>query len=464
MRAHATAEARIGPAELRLRLRAAWQDVRDSLWFLPALTTAAAIVAAQVLGDVELVDPGTEAFLFGGGSEAARTVLGTIAGSMITVTGLTFSLTVVALQVASGQFTPRLLRTFLGDRGNQVVLSAFIATFVYCLVLLRTIQDPDESFAGVVPRLGVSVAVLLALLCVGLLVYFIHHLTDQLRVDSVMDEVASETLATIDRVHPVDARPTGGGLPRPPDDAVVVRARRSGYLQSLDLEALFEGAKDGTVAVNVRLRPTLGSYVVEGTTLAWAWPAATDDVDEGPSPIDRAALSEVVHGAVHLGRERTLDQDVAFGIRQLVDVAVKALSPGVNDPTTAVQAVERLTDVLAVLATRPLFGMVRNDDAVVVGVPSAGFAEHLDLALRQVRRYGVDEPAVVRAMAACLRDLAEVAGTTQLEAVTAQLVALESALAAADMLEHDRSSCVPALAEVEAVVAGRAGALPVLAD
>ena len=338
-------------ATLRLRTRAFVERLGSSLWFLPTVTTVVAAVAAEVLGGIG-TSPGTaESVFFSGGPDAARTILATITGSMITVTGLIFSLTVVALQVASGQFTPRLLRTFLADRGNQIVLSAFIATFVYAILLLRQVRDATEDAAANVPGPGVSIGIVLTAVCVGLLVYFIHHLTDQLRVETVMRRVAANTLEAIDATHPEDAEPTGGGLPSPPDDALRLRSTASGYLQSLDLDALFGVAS--AAGVHIRLRPWLGEYVAERTSLAWAWPA-DEGVPVGPDEIDVDRLTQGVHDAVQFGQDRTHNLDVAFGIRQLVDIAVRALSPGVNDPTTAVQTVHLLTDVLISLGTRPL--------------------------------------------------------------------------------------------------------------
>lgn len=439
----------------RLRLIGLLDQLRSSLWFLPTVATFVAGIAAEVLGRVSGDDVIASSLLFSGGSSAARSILGTIAGSMITVTGLTFSLTVVALQVASGQFTPRLLRTFLSDRGNQVVLSAFIATFAYSLLLLRTVRDESDAGPANVPGPGVSLAIGLTVLCVALLVYFIHHLTDQLRVESVMAEVVRETLHTIESSHAEDANPTGGGLPNVPHGAARVRARRSGYLQSLDLDKLFDVARAAGNGVNVRLRPQVGDHVTRDATLAWVWPVRVGDDEQGPIPFDVDQFGHRLHGAIQIGADRTMRQDVAFGIRQLVDIAVRALSPGVNDPTTAVEAVHKLTEVLLPLGTRPLHDLTRNDDEVVVGVPRPDFADYLGMANAQIRRYGADEPEVVRALAAMLRDLAEVVGDDQCRAVEEQVDALAAAVAATPLLAHDLQGCQDALAEVGAALEHR---------
>lgn len=450
-------------ATIRLRFAAFRERLSSSLWFLPTVFTVVAVIAAEVLGHVSPTDQvSTSSFFFNGGADAARVILGTITGSMITVTGLTFSLTVVALQVASGQFTPRLLRTFLADRGNQIVLSAFIATFAYSILLLRQVRNVTDIGPGNIPGVGVSVAIVMTGVCVGLLVYFIHHLTNQLRVETVMKEVAHDTLVTIERTHPADATPTGGGLPNPPDDAIRLRATGSGYLQSLDLDSLFGVAS--RAGVNIRLRHWVGDYVPRHTTLAWAWPTGDAEVPVGPEQIDVERLAQGVHDSIQLGPDRSLKEDVAFGIRQLVDIAVRALSPGINDPTTAVEAVHHLTDVLIELGRRPLHDLVRNDDRIVVGIPRADFAAHLDLAHRQIRRYGASEPAVVRALARNLRDLAEVVDVGRLEHVVEQAARLEAAVEAADLSDADRDEVAHPLASVQGVVEGRADTSGPLAD
>lgn len=449
-------------ATVRLRTRAVVEQLGSSLWFLPTVVTIVAAVAAETLGRMEL--PGEEAstFFFQGGSDAARVILSTITGSMITVTGLTFSLTVVALQVASGQFTPRLLRTFLADRGNQIVLSAFIGTFAYSILLLRQVRDATDATPETVPGIAVSVAIVLTGICVALLVYFIHHLTNQLRVETVMADVAKASLKAVNATHPRDAEPTGGGLPSPPDDALRLTATSSGYLQSIDLEALFSVAS--AAGVNVRLRPWVGEYLAEQTTVAWAWRLTDEAVEVGPEPVDIERLQQGVHDSIQLGPDRSLTQDVGFGIRQLVDIAIRALSPGINDPTTAVQAIHHLGDILIALGTRPLHHLTRGDDRVIVGVPQADFAAYLDLAHRQIRRYGAGEPAVVRALARCLRDLAETVGVGRVETVALQLVHLEAAVDAAGLLAAEMNEMAASLAAVELVIAGRVDAIDVMVD
>lgn len=404
-----------------LRVAARWDRLRGSLWFWPGVTMVVAIIGGDLLSRVEPAAGVAGLARFGGTPDGARTILSTVAGSTITVTGLTFSLTVVALQVASSQFTPRLLGTFLADRGNQAVLSVFLGTFAYTLVVLRHVRAPAGDDPGFVPDLAVGVGLLLTLGSVAMLVYFFHHLTQQLRLETVLDELRRDTVAAVHRTKaPDDDQPAEPevDLPRAPDDRVVLRARRSGYLTAVRLDALRHAAeRHGAV---VRLAPSVGVHVTAGTTLAWAWPVQ-EGVGDG---FDEEELSRAVHAAIHLGPERSLLEDVAFGIRQLVDIAARALSPGVNDPTSAVAAIDAMAVVLCELARVPTHCPMRRDDQgrVRAAVSQSTFSELLALACDQPRRYGRGEPALLTALLRMLADVAEVARhDRQVEAVRTQI-------------------------------------------
>ncbi len=390
-----------------LRLAALRDRLNGSLWPWPAVSIVVAVVAAWLLSQVAPTGGVGNLARFGGTPEGARAILSTVAGSTITVTGVTFSLTVVALQMASTQFTPRLLGTFLADRGNQAVLSVFLGTFAYTLVVQRSIRISTDETPGFVPDLAVGVGLLLTFLSVGMLVYFFHHLTQQLRLENVLAELRRDTLAAVRRIQ--SDEPAGDidvpDVPDVPSRRVVVRARRSGYLQAVRLDDLRAVAEvHGTV---VRLAPAVGLHVTSGTTLGWAWPVD----DDTPGEMDVEALARAVHGTIHLGRERTLTEDVAFGIRQLVDIAARALSTGVNDPTTAVAAIDAMATVLSELAAGPAPSPVRVDarGRVRAAIPRSTFAELLALACDQPRRYGRNEPAVLTELLRMLTDVAEAA-------------------------------------------------------
>lgn len=416
-----------------LRLAAKREQLRASLWFWPAVSLVAAIAAGILLPRLES-GVGVDALGFAGTPEGARAVLSTVAGSTITVTGLTFSLTVVALQVAASQFTPRLLGTFLADRGNQAVLSVFLGTFAYTLAVLRSVRSASEGRGAFVPDVAVGVGLVLTLLSVAMLVFFFHHLTQQLRVESVLAEVQRDTLALIRSHLPqLDAERAALRAPTVPPHAVTLRALRSGYLQAVEPGALLRAAEGEDVTIS--LRPPIGSHVTEGSTLAWAWRRDGEAIDT-----DLDTLTRAVHGAIHLGGVRTLQQDVAFGVRQLVDIAARALSPGVNDPTTAVAAIGALATVMAQLAGRQLGPIVRRNDAGAVRAVLAQptFAEILALACDQPRRYGRTEPAVLTELLRMLTDLAEVAEHDEVRsAVRSQVEVTLTSAEGAGMEEHE---------------------------
>lgn len=412
---------------LWLRMSAWYRIVRGSLWLFPAIAVVLAVAAGIWLPRVEV--PSSTRFvwlMFGGSPEGARAVLQVIASSTITVLALTFSLTVVALQMAATQFTPRVLRNFLRDHGNQAVLATFLATFAYNLTVLRTIRSDTETLSPFVPPLAVSVAFVLALVAVAMLVYFIHHLTTQLRVEVVMDEIQRATVAAAEHIREeASDQAAFEDVPDVPDEARVVRSRRAGYLQHVDPRLLKRKAE--SLGIAVALRPAPGEHVTYRSTLAWAWRAGGGGLDD--EDID---LEHAVHGAIHLGPERLLRQDVAFGVRQLVDIGVKALSPGINDPTTAVQSIDQLSTVLGELARHPLGSWVQWNEGgeVVTVIPRPTFERLVDLAVDQLRRYGAAEPAVLRALLSMLVDVAE--RTDDPDRVDALLIQVDRIASTAD--------------------------------
>lgn len=407
--------------------RAVTEELRGSLWFLPTLAVVVWVGLALLLIRVEVSQRSFLAeVIFSGGAEGARGMLQAVAGSVITVTGLTFSLTVVTLQLASSQFSPRLLRTFLRDTGNKIVLAVFISTFAYCLTVLRTIRAGGDGAAEFVPQLAVSVGFLLALASVGALVYFIDHIATEIRVDTMLRNVELDTRRLIERLHPPDTADEVHAVAwaRPPDHAVAMRATRSGFFTSVSARPLLRLATEHGVVME--LEPKMGDRVVEGAPLAWCWPSEPVSALR----VEPQALQADVQAALTIGIERTLQEDVAYGMRQLVDVAVKALSPGVNDPTTAIHATHRLAPLLRVLAERPPGPLVWRDEEgtarLVVRRP--GFKALLSDVCGQIRRYGAGEPTVMEALLDLLRDVGDGArDAARRQAVLTEIALVERA-------------------------------------
>jgi uncharacterized membrane protein len=376
------------------RLQALWLQVRDSLWFLPSLMTVAAMLLAFGLVELDrrVVDAeyiGGYFFVFGAGSDGARGMLSAIAQSTMTVTGVVFSVTIIALQLASTQFTPRVLVRFTNDRGNQVVLGIFIATFTYALLVLRVVRRDDEF----VPAIAITVAIVLALVAVGAIIYFIDHVANSLKAETVIARVVEETTRVIERVYP---RAHGGSgaaaLPYEPEESfapegqpAALIARASGFLQGIDQPALSR-AVGGRLTIEMRLE--IGDFIIEGEPLARVWPAAALEDEDTARRLRSAFL---------LGGERTPQQDVQRGLIELVDIAVKALSPSIYEPTTAVACIHRIGELLVAIGNRapPRRHRSSEDGRVRFILEHGDFEAAVRLAVRPIRRYGEDQAAIL---------------------------------------------------------------------
>ena len=357
-----------------------------------------ALVIGWVLSSIDVGDTGPFGWVvFEGTPDDARTLLTVVSTAMIGVIATVFGLAVVALQLSSTQFSPRLLRNFLRDRPTQRVLSVFLSTFTYSAAGLYTVGVASGTRTEQFPRLAVTGAILLLFASLAMVIYFADHLAHSIQIDAITDLVQRGTVHVV-LIKPGDVEePT----PQPPPWAVIVPATGSGYVQTAHPSLLLPLATQ--LEVTVLIRPRVGEHVVAGTTLAWIWRPNAHD----PAP-DLSALGPAIEQAVRVGFERTLEQDAAFGIRQLVDVACKALSPAVNDPYTAVQAVEHLSVIFCALAVRPLGDDIAHDPAgtVAVIVPGRRFAGYLETMCGLIRRYGAGEPTVALALLRLLDDCA----------------------------------------------------------
>ncbi len=389
------------------RLTVLRDTIRTQMWPLPTLAVVLAVAVGVGLPYLDAridadIPPTLKVYLFGGGAEAARTVLGAVASSLITVTALTFSLTVVTLQLASSQFSPRLLRTFTRDRFVHVTLALFLGTFTYSLTVLRTIRAAGESRDVFVPQISVTVGFALALASVLALVLFLAHLVRQIRVETMLRRVHEDSDAAMLRL--LDEREAGGpdrDVPEPPDDAEYLPTRSSGFLVQVDEDALLRAAVEAGAVVLLDRGP--GSSLVAGSPVGLAWAAAGT---LGSDALER--LRETVASAVLTGFERTDTQDYGYGVRQLTDVTNKALSPGINDPTTAIHALGHCSALLCDLAARDLGPRVLRDPdgEVRVVIRRPDLADLLELAVTQPRRYGAGDPFVLGRLFGLLRELA----------------------------------------------------------
>jgi uncharacterized membrane protein len=329
---------------------------------------------------------GALGWVYSGGASGAQALLSAVAGSMITVVSVTFSVTVVALTVSSQHFGPRLLNSFMRDAAAQLVLGTFIGTFAYCVVVLRTVHGEGDGYAVFVPHLAVTAGVALTLVSVGMLIYYVHHVSASLQVSEIAHSVAADLERAVARIYP---EPIGTSAvieepPAAPHGALRICSEVSGYLQEIDGEALVRQARAHGVVIWVRARP--GDFVVQGSTLAL--------VD--PRPLDGEGLSQGVRGAVLIGRDRTSRQDAGFAVQQLVEVALHALSPGMNEPFTAITCVDRLTQGLVRILDRDIPSPMRldSDGAVRVVAFPRTFPDLLRDAFSPIRVYAGANPAV----------------------------------------------------------------------
>lgn len=386
------------------KLKHLWSNLRASFWFLPALIVAFSTVLAA--GLIEVDSSGSQDWmadwprLFGAGAAGVRGMLATIAGSMMAVVGVTFSMTLVTLALASSQYSSRILRNFMSDHATQVVLGIFAGIFTYCLIVLRTIRGDGEG--GFVPSLSVAFSVVLAIGGIGTFIFFIHHMASSIQASSIIASVTKETLLAVDRLfpeklgrEPMDDEADPSLLLLPTRNWQAVVASRHGYLQRVDNGALLRLARKHKTVV--RMDRGIGEFVVQNT------PLVSLALENPPDQEIIAAL----RAAYSIDRNRTVHQDCAFGIRQLVDMALRALSPGINDTTTAVMCVDYLTTILARLASREIPSLRRYEDGEL-RVISIGqtFANLVAESFDQIRGSAEGNVAIMLRMLGALQTIA----------------------------------------------------------
>ncbi|MEW6267981.1 MAG: DUF2254 domain-containing protein [Thermodesulfobacteriota bacterium] len=419
---------------MNTRLRKIWDTLRSSLWFVPAVMSVGAVALAIVMVAVDRMW-GADAFakldvVYGGGADGAREVLSAIASSMITVAGVTFSITIVALTLAAQQYGPRLLGSFLRDTGNQVVLETFVATFLYCLLVLRTIRGGDGG--SFVPQLSVTVGVVLALGSLAILIYFIHHVSMSIQASYVIAAVGKDLAGAIDRLFPDrigneqrDERPPPDALP---EEWAQVGVIGTGYVQAIDGDELIALAEQRDLLVRLQCHP--GDFVTDGTPIASVAP---------PKRVDDA-VERGLRRVVIVGRERTIFQDVGFAIDQLVEVALRALSPSINDPFTAASCIDHLGAGLCRLAGRAIPSPYRyHDGRLRVIAPRFEVADAIARAFDQIREAARRNTAVMVRLLKTLRDVgAAVRGVDARAAVLRQAEMVERASRQSIDVEGDR--------------------------
>lgn len=391
---------------MNLQLGKWWNYIHSSYWFVPSLLALSAVVLALVLVQVDrqiqIEQVQQLSWMYTGDADGARSLLSMVAGSTISVAGTVFSITMVALSLASSQLGPRLLRNFMQDTGNQVVLGTFTATFIYCLLVLRTIRT-EENGEGFVPEIAVSIAIVLALISMGVLIYFIHHVAASIQADSVVAGVGEDFKAAIDRIFPEETKRRSEGenlSENVPEDfeeyAQGVQAICSGYLQVIDDRALIALAQAHHVLIKVQYHP--GNFVVRGSELVRVYPGNI-----------KKQLAQKINAAFIYGSQRTLQQDIEFAVEELVEVALRALSTGVNDPFTAIHCIDRLSEGLCYVARRKFPSPYWYDDRhrLRVITRAVTFGELVNTAFNKIRQNSSGSVAVRMRLLEALALIAE---------------------------------------------------------
>lgn len=381
---------------MRDRLRQWFETLRASYWFIPSLMSLGALILALVAPqlDVLLGSEWIEAWRVLGPNQpqGARSLLSTVAGSMITVAGVSFSITIAAVAYATAQYGPRLLANFMRDTGNQVTLGVFIATYLYCIIVLRTIREPAtaaESAVAFVPHLAILLALIMALLSVGVLIFFFHHVPESIHASNVIGDVGRslehmiEKLFTTELGEPASATHMDPQMPPIADPAWrPVELRGGGYLRAVMSDRLLQLAEEHDLVVHLMVQP--GAFVADGTEVSRAWPRSR--CDDG--------VVDVIESCFVRGNLRSEQQDITFLMHELVEIAARALSSGVNDPFTAMTCIDWLTNALGIAARGFKPGGLRaaEDGTVRVIVTPTEYPDLAEAALGRLRTYAASDP------------------------------------------------------------------------
>ncbi|WP_162071461.1 DUF2254 domain-containing protein [Lentimonas sp. CC4] len=377
--------------------------VIHSFWFIPSLLAGASVLTSILLQSadrwLELEPSGSLSWLFTSSADGARSLLSTIAGSIITVTGVLLSAIIVVMTLASQQYGPRLVQNFINDRVGQIVIGCFVGCFVYSVLTLKSIQSGEIIF---LPHLSILGALLYSLLCIALLIFFVQHLASSIQVQSIMRRVSLNLNAEIDHLFPeaLGHEPSDDVSQSKTDSkkaavSTEIKAHRSGYLQSIDYDQLMNLSKVNEFVIHLKAMP--GEFLIHQATIA---ELETKAAVEEPQ--------ETLKGCFIIGTYPTCDQDVLFPIRQLSEIAIRALSPGINDPHTAIEAIDYLASSLAQLINRDWPSQYRydSDQALRITTRSPSFETILRQAYQQIHHYGLRDVTIVTRLLEVLATIA----------------------------------------------------------
>lgn len=421
--------------------------IRSSLWFVPSLIILGAILLAVTLTEIDLrLDHPLRAWwprLFGIGADGARAMLSAIATSMATVAGVVFSITMVVLTLASTQYTTRVLRNFMRDRLTQVVLGVFVGVYLYCLLVLRTVSGGDDEF---VPSVAILGGIALAIIATGFFIYFIHHISSSIQASKIVSDITKETLDVLDHLFPQDVGDEADEVTAAAADAHAdwhcVPSTQMGYIATVDSEALLDFARQHRTLL--RMECGIGEFTAPGRTLLYM---AAD------RPPDKETI-EALNAIYAVASYRTIDQDAAFGIRQLVDISLKALSPSINDSTTASTCIEHLSVLLAYCAPRRMAGAYRSDDAGFLLIAKGPTFDYLvSLAFSQILENAEGNLEIMIQLLTAIDHIARVARTrSRLEVLRKWADAIDETAHRTLKASHARRRLAEKMASVRAIL------------
>jgi uncharacterized membrane protein len=381
-----------------------WQNVRDSLWGLPLAVAAACAAFALFTLNLHLPWATKVAWLYSGSASQAPAFAASLVGAMITLTALAFSITMVVLTLAAQQLGPRLIQIFMRDRGTQFALGLFIGTVIYLLLLLRAL----DAEAGEAPNLAITGGTALVLASVVTLLFFVHSLARSIVADHVIVQVGASLEDAIIRAFP-EAEPESEKSVALQDGGAPVRLDEQGYIERIDYEALARAASEH--GIRIRLAYRSGDHVLAGETDAWIFGVCSDD--------SRKDVMRALRSGVVVAEQRSDGQDPEWSVRQLVEIALRALSPGINDTFTALAAVDRLTLALGRLLSRGEARTAWHDESDVARVfgPAPSFALMLDASFDQIREAASAKRSVLLRLARSLDRLSALAAPRHAEAL-----------------------------------------------
>lgn len=419
-----------------------FSNLQASIGYIPALLTFAAVILSSL---IVWLDRAFESqinqyipWLFGGSADAARGLLSTIATSLITVISIAFSITIIALQQAAANYSPRVLRTFTSDKGNQIVLGMYLATFTYSLLVLSTVRS-ESTNGGFVPSTSIAVAIALTLICLGLLIYFINKMYNSLQAIDIIKKIHKDIQNQFDTLYPERIGESAGeelsaqqifGKLKQSKKQCIVYADKAGFVATVNEEIL---AQIKTRQITwIYVPKFIGDFVNQGDILA-----IIDNLEYSKE------LENIIKQAIEINSVRSIIKDPSFGFRQLVDVALRAISPSINDPTTAEYALRYMGDNLRLLAQRKFPDNRRTfpDSSVHFILNYTKWEDYIELTFKQLRREAVAESHLLHVMIDVLASIAKMCiSENRKEPIRKQLLLIEETVRASDFIKSDKSS------------------------